>query len=246
MKLKNIVIALACSGLLALNVAAAPTQIHQLEFEDKTTFAKIESDENELTQVEVRVGGDKQEFTFTQAELKDPQVIKDKLSSLPQASATKIARLLNRIANRQHLGFELRVENELDPKTMLKIEKISRLMEAKGHEMEAKAREFEVHMVQMESHAHKMEAKAMELEAYFEQHGEEFDIVMDELADDVSEIVSHFTDIEIEIHERNDDGQHVFIFHSDDKSDVTRHLIESIKQSGLTETQKQAIRDALD
>ena len=246
MKLNNIVIALACSGLLTLNVAAAPTQLHQLEFEDKTTFTKIESDENELTQVEVRVGGDKQEFTFTQDELKDPQGIEDKLSSLPPASATKVAHLLSRIASKQRLSFDLLVKTELDPETMLKIEKMGRLMEAKGHEMGAKAREFEVHMAQMESHAHKMEAKAMELEAYFEQHGEEFDIVMDELADDVSEIVSHFSDIEIEIHERNDDGQHVFIFHSDDKSDITRHLIESIKQSGLTEAQKQAIRDALD
>ncbi|EDP99796.1 hypothetical protein [Shewanella benthica] len=52
-----------------------------------------------------------------------------------------------------------------------------------------------------------MEAKTMEPEAYFEQHGEDFDIVMDELADDVSEIVSHFTEIEIEFHESND-NQH--------------------------------------
>ncbi|AQS35630.1 hypothetical protein Sps_00425 [Shewanella psychrophila] len=245
MKLKNIVIALACSGLLALNVVAAPTEIHQLEFEDKTTFAKIKSDENKLTQVKVRVGEDKQTFTFTQDELTDPQVIKDKLSSLPKASATKVAHLLSRMANRQDLGFDLIVENELDPKTLLKIEKISRLMETKGHEMEAKAREFEVHVAQMESHAHEMEAKAMALEIYFDQHEEEFDIIMNELADEVSEITSNFSDIEIEIHEGGADSQHVFIFHGDEKSDITQHLIESIKQSELTEEQKQAIRDAL-
>ncbi|SQH76245.1 protein of unknown function, might belong to Methylated-DNA--protein-cysteine methyltransferase [Shewanella benthica] len=50
-----------------------------------------------------------------------------------------------------HLGFDLSVANELDPKTILKIKKMGRLMEA----------------------------KTMELEVYFEQHREEFDIIMD-------------------------------------------------------------------
>ncbi|QFU23238.1 hypothetical protein FM038_25605 [Shewanella eurypsychrophilus] len=275
MKLKNIVIALACSGLLALNVAAAPTQMHQLEFEDNITKAKIITDENELIQVEVKVNNDEQSFTFTQDELADPQVIEDKLSSLPKASADKIANLLNRINKRSKLGFNLYAEKELDPQTLLKIEKMTRLMEAKGHEMEAKAREFEIHVAKMlshaemmednehqidararefqihieelESHAEEMEAKAMKLEAYFEEHGEEFEIVMDNLADEISDIASQYADVQIEFIQRHsdNDSQHVFVIHGDEKSDVTEHLIQSIKHSELTEKQKQAIKDAL-
>ncbi|WP_076415464.1 hypothetical protein [Shewanella sp. UCD-KL12] len=277
MKLKNIAIALACTGLLTLNVAAAPTQLHQLEFEDKTTITKIVRDENELTQVNVKLPNEEQTFTFTftQDELNDQQVIKDKLSSLPTSSADKIANLLNRINKRSKLGFDVYIEKELDPEARIKIKEMTRHMEIKGREMEEKAkqlevhiaemtahaakmatneaaldareREFDIHIAELESHADEMESKAMELEVYFDKHGEELEMVMDRLADDVSDIASQYTNVQVEFIQQDDDGgnQHVFIIQGNEKSDAAEDLIESIKHSNLSETQKQAIRDAL-
>lgn len=275
MKLKKLVIAVACSSLLALNVAAAPTQVQQLEFEDKTTIAKIIKDENDLTQVEVKLDGDTYSFSFTQDELDNPQTVKEKLSDLSDASANKVANLLQRINSRSNLDFDVYIEKSLSPEDQLKVEQITRKMEAKGRELEAKAKDIEVHVVKLKSHALKMAAshgamderekelesylseieihadeiehQAMELEHYFDEHGEELEVIIDRLADDASELASQYANVQVEFIERDDNGanQHVFIIRADAKSDITAELIESIKHSDLSEEQKQTIRDAL-
>jgi len=274
MKFSKLATLLTCTGLLAFTLSAAPTNLRYIEFKDSETLAHVNQDENEMTQVSVRVNNEKHEFTFTPEELKDVNIIESRLAPLPEESRIKLAKLLSRMNKAGKHRFHIVPAPELDPKLEKKLLSLAVKLEGKEAEMEkiaiqlkAKVAELDPKLeeqlqalalkmkgkeTEMENIAIKLEAKAAEIEAHAlefetlqEFHEEEFEIVIEALEQHVSKIVSHIDDIDIDFDEMGSDGSRIIIIGNDNEDKHVEHLIKAIKASELTDKEKQAIKEAL-
>ncbi|MBW8185876.1 hypothetical protein [Shewanella nanhaiensis] len=241
MKLDKLATLLACTTLLTFSLSAAPTHVRHMESNGSETVMEIEQDENELTHVSVKQGDDKHEFTFTANELSDPSTIKGKLSALPEKTSRKLTRLLTKMSVLDQGKFKLLHNKEMDIKTKEKLAAIAKKMEGKEVEMEFIARKLEAKAAELEAHA-------LELESLHELREGEYEIIIDTFENSIDEVMSSLGEMEIDIdfdHENGHTSRFVII---DDHQDINRaqHLIRMIKNSKLTEEQKQAIKEALE
>jgi hypothetical protein len=240
MKSKKLAILFVCTSLLAFTANSAPSNVREIEIVDSATVMNINQDENELTQVSVKLGKEKHEFTFTPAELKDPAVIKSKLAELPEKPKKTLTKLLTKLTAMEHRKFAQFHSKELDAKTRKKLETIAKKMEGKEAEMQRIA-------MKLEAKAAEMEAHAMEFEVLHQQQEDEYAFIVESIEGNVADIVSEFGDLDIDIDFAHDNGHgnRIVIINGHDEDEQAEHLIKMIKNSNLTDEDKQAIKEAL-
>ncbi|WP_299797038.1 hypothetical protein [uncultured Shewanella sp.] len=150
MKLSKLATLFTCTSLLAFTLGAAPTNLRYIEFEDSETQVYVNQDENEMTQVTVRLDDEKHEFTFTPEELTHLDAIESRLTPLPEGSRKKLAKLLSRMSQGGEHEFHIIQAPELDPKLEKKIQALAKIMEGKEAEMKEMAIKLKAKVAKLE------------------------------------------------------------------------------------------------
>lgn len=240
MKSKKLATLFACTSLLAFTANAVPSNVREIEIVDSATVMNINQDENELTQVSVKLGKEKHEFTFTPEELKDPTVIESKLAELPEKPKKTLSKLLIKLTVVDHRRLTQFHRKELDAKTRKKLAVIAKKMEGKEAEMQRIAVKFEAKAAEMEAHA-------MEFEVIHQQQEGEYAFIVESIEGNVADIISEFDDLDIDIDFTRDNGHgnRIIIINDHDADEQAEHLIKMIRNSNLTDEDKQAIKEAL-
>ena len=253
MKLNKLTSLIACSALLSFTLAAVPTDLRQIDFNDSQINAKLIQDGGDATKLTLELEGKQHNYSFSQEEMKDEQLIRRKLAKLPRETQDKMVRLLKQINGDEHHYHYLR-HDKLSEADQAKIDSLSKKMAKKEAELAkhiakievkvaAKSAEMAAKRAEMERKAAELEAKARDFEVIIDAHDGEFNHDIELLSDDIAEIATEIAEIEMKYH---GDGEREFIvIRSDgDEADVEEllHLIESGK---LSDAQKRKLQQAL-
>ncbi|MGI2260338.1 hypothetical protein [Shewanella sp. GXUN23E] len=155
--------------------------------------------------------------SFTSDELKDPDVLANRLASLPEDKRSKIIKLLQSMQNNALL-FDVEPPPAMDA-----------AMEERARVFEQQHEQF---LQEMEQHARQLEQRSREMELHALK-----------MADQVDLFLPGLEGFNIEISEEGADR--LIVVRDDARPAMTRRIVGMIEHSELTEEDKQAIRDAL-
>ncbi|WP_428617864.1 hypothetical protein [Shewanella sp.] len=253
MKLNKLTSLFACSALLSFTLAAVPTDLRQIDFNDSQINAKLIQDGDKVTKLTLDTEGKQHSYRFTEAEIQDEKLIREKLAKLSEETQNKVVRLLKQI-NGDEAHYHYLRHSELSEADQARIVSLTKKMANKEAELAkhiakievkvaAKSAEMEAKRAEMERKAAELEAKAREFEVIIDTHDGEFNRNIELLSDDIAEIATEIADIEMKYH---GDGEREFVvIRSDsDKADVEQllHLIETGK---LSDDQRRKLQQAL-
>ncbi|MEZ9822899.1 hypothetical protein AB4238_20125 [Shewanella sp. 10N.286.45.A1] len=227
---------LACGLAFQSSTIAAPTEIDITETDNKVFTTEIETDENDITHVTVNSNGKQHQLAFTAQELKDKEVIKQKLTVLPKEDQAFLTRTLSRMQQPSKDNVFI-IDTKQDKTIKIKLEKLYQ-------ELDGKTTEIEAHVVRIEAKSGELEAKALELEQLFEQNEGDFEIHIDSLSDEIELITEQITALEVmRFGDSNNHGQ--FIIINDDDEQNAEHILSLINHSELTKEDREKLIAAL-
>ncbi|MXR70395.1 hypothetical protein GNT65_17180 [Shewanella sp. JBTF-M18] len=253
MKLNKLTSLIACSALLSFTLAAAPTDVRQIDFNDDQLKANLVKDGDKVTKLTLDLEDKQHNYSFSNDEIKDEKLIRQKLAKLPQETQDKMVRLLKQIDSDESHYHYLR-HSELSKADKAKIDALTKKMANKEAalakhiakievKVAAKSAEMAAKRAEMERKAAELEAKAREFEVIIDTQDGEFNKEIELLSDDIAEIATEIAEIEMKYH---GDGEREFVVitSDNDESDVEQliHLIETGK---LSDAQRRKLQQAL-
>ncbi|QYK11534.1 hypothetical protein K0I63_12140 [Shewanella rhizosphaerae] len=252
MKLNKLTSFIACSALLSFTLAAAPTDVRQIDFNDNQLKANLIQDGDKDTKLTLDLEGKQHHYSFSNDEIKDEKLIRQKLAKLPKETQDMMVRLLKQIDGDESHYHYLR-HSELSEADQARMDALTKKMAKKEAELAnhiakievkvaAKSAEMEAKRAEMERKAAELEAKAREFEVIIDTQDGEFNKNIELLSDDIAEIATEIAEIEMKYH---GDGEREFVvIRSDDEADVEQ-LIQLIETGKLSDDQRRKLQQAL-
>ena len=222
--MKKLAIALGLTVATAFSIASATA------LDLRTLHIQSLADEQSGgTRVKISHDGIEVDEKFTDAELKDRDLLENRLAALPEDKRNKIIDMLQK-ASSNNMMFNFDFDPELHKEMILLTDEFHREHAGKLHDMDVLTEEMEARTEEMELKAQELEERAREMADRIEQH---------------VEFVTAGVDEGFIIEMNQEDGSNVMIIKEIETPSMSNHIVRMLKSGKLTAEEKQAIQDAL-
>ncbi|MCL1037662.1 hypothetical protein L2750_10920 [Shewanella submarina] len=224
--MKNLAMAMGLTVATALSMgSAAAVDVRTLHIQ-----SLADEQSGGTTRVKVSHEGIEVDEKFTEEELKDRDLLENRLAALPEDKRNKIIDMLQR-ASDGNLMFNFDFDPELHKEMIFLTDEFHREHADKLRDMDVLTEEMEARTEEMELRAKELEEKAREMAGKIEQH---------------VEFVTAGVDDGFIIEMNQDDDGKVMIIKEIETPSMSNHIVRMLESSKLTDEEKQAIQDALD